>query len=92
MRRVAIIRSIENGVPMARNARDGLLTLNDRYGRIVARARTVGPFTTLIGDLPLDGRGGNTPYDKIGDIFGWICLVLGVGLVGAAFFKRKEAA
>ncbi|HTW34059.1 MAG TPA: hypothetical protein VMD53_05520 [Rhizomicrobium sp.] len=89
--RVAIIRSIENGVPMARSARDGLLTLNDRYGRIVARARTVGPFTTLIGDLPLDGRGGNTLYDKIGDIFGWFCAALGIGLVALSFVKRKEA-
>src|SRR5271154_4447886 len=90
--RVAVLRSVENGVPMARNARDGLLTLNDRYGRLVAKTRTIGPFQTLVGDLPLDGRGGDTVYDKIGDIFGWICLVLGVGLVGATFFKRKEAA
>jgi apolipoprotein N-acyltransferase len=90
--RVAIIRSIENGVPMARTARDGLLTLNDRYGRIVARARSVGPFTTLVGDLPLDGRGGNTLYDKIGDVFGWFCAVLGIGLVGLAFVRTKTAA
>jgi len=89
--RVAILRSVENGVPMARSARDGLLTLNDRYGRIVARARTVGPFTTLIGDLPLDGRGGNTFYDKIGDVFGWLCAVLGIGLVALALVKRREA-
>jgi apolipoprotein N-acyltransferase len=88
--RVAIIRSVENGVPMARNARDGLLTLNDRYGRIVARARTVGPFTTLIGDLPLDGRGGNTLYDRIGDVFGWLCAVLGIGLVALAVVKTRS--
>jgi apolipoprotein N-acyltransferase len=89
--RMAVFRSVENGVPMARDARDGLLTLNDRYGRIVAKARTVGPFTTLIGDLPLDGRGGDTLYDKIGDIFGWFCAALGIGLVALSFAKRKEA-
>jgi apolipoprotein N-acyltransferase len=88
--RVAIFRSVENGVPMARSARDGLLTLNDRYGRIVARARTVGAFTTLVGELPLDGRGGDTLYDWIGDAFGWVCLVLGVGLVGASIVGKKE--
>ena len=49
--RVAVLRSVENGVPMARNARDGLLTLNDRYGRIVAAARTQDGFRTLIGNL-----------------------------------------
>ena len=88
--RAGIFRSVENGVPMARSARDGLLTLNDRYGRLVARARTVGGFTTLVGDLPLDGRGGDTLYDKIGDVFGWLCLALGIGLVGMALAKGKQ--
>jgi apolipoprotein N-acyltransferase len=86
------MRSVENGEPMARNARDGLLTLNDRYGRIVARAKTTGPFQTLIGDLPLDGRGGNTIYDRIGDVFGWLCLVLGIAATVLAVFKTKKAA
>jgi apolipoprotein N-acyltransferase len=90
--RVSLMRSVENGEPMARNARDGLLTLNDRYGRIVARAKTTGPFQTLIGDLPLDGRGGNTIYDRIGDVFGWLCLVLGIAATVLAVFKTKKAA
>ncbi len=89
--RVAILRSVENGVPMARSARDGLLTLNDRYGRVVAEARTVGGFTTLIGDLPLDGRGGQTLYDRIGDVFGWVCVLMGAGLVGLAFWRGRRA-
>jgi len=88
--RVAIFRSVENGVPMARNARDGLLTLNDRYGRVVARARSVGGFTVLLGDLPIDGRGGDTLYDKIGDLFGWGCLVLSVALVGMSLVRHKD--
>ncbi|HWY16048.1 MAG TPA: hypothetical protein VNX86_13000 [Rhizomicrobium sp.] len=90
--RVAVLRSVENGVPMARTARDGLLILNDRYGRIVAAARTRGGFRTLIGDLPLGGPGGNTLYDRIGDLFGWICIALSIGLVGWSFVKRKGAA
>jgi len=90
--RVSLMRSVENGMPMARNARDGLLTLNDRYGRIVARAKTTGPFQTLIGDLPLDGRGGDTIYDRIGDVFGWLCLVLGIAATVLSFFKTKRAA
>jgi apolipoprotein N-acyltransferase len=79
--RVAVLRSVENGVPMARSARNGLLTLNDRYGRLVARTKTLGGFTVLIGDLPLQGRGGDTVYDRIGDVFGWLCAVSGLGLV-----------
>jgi apolipoprotein N-acyltransferase len=66
---------------MARSAGRGLLTLNDRYGRIVTATRTSGSFMTLVGNLPLDGRGGSTLYDRIGDAFGWLCLALGGGLV-----------
>jgi apolipoprotein N-acyltransferase len=90
--RVAVLRSVENGVPMARTARDGLLTLNDRYGRLVAATRSSGEFRTLVGDLPLDGRGGNTFYDRIGDVFGWLCMALGAGLVGWSFAPRNKAA
>jgi apolipoprotein N-acyltransferase len=86
--RVAVLRSVENGVPMARSARDGLLTLNDRYGRLVAVTKTGGGFKTLTGDLPLDGHGGNTLYDRIGDVFGWLCLGIGVALAGLAFVRR----
>jgi apolipoprotein N-acyltransferase len=82
--RNAVLRSVENGVPMARTAGRGLLMLSDRYGRIVTQTRTSAAFTTLIGDLPLDGRGGSTLYDRIGDAFGWLCLLLGGGLVVAA--------
>jgi apolipoprotein N-acyltransferase len=91
--RAAILRSIESGVPMARAARNGLLTLNDRYGRVVAMQVTGGPdFNVLTGDLPLDGRGGGTLYDRIGDIFGWLCLAIGLGLTGLALLQRKRAA
>jgi apolipoprotein N-acyltransferase len=85
--RNALLRSVENGVPMARSALRGLLTLNDRYGRIVAKTPTSGEFTTLIGDLPIDAFAGATLYDRIGDTFGWLCLTLGAGLFGVAFRK-----
>lgn len=89
----ALLRTVENGVPMARSARNGLLTLNDRYGRVVTMKVTgSAPFDMLIGDLPLAGRAGETVYDKIGDAFGWLCLLLGVGLVGFGLAQGKRAA
>jgi apolipoprotein N-acyltransferase len=90
--RVAVLRSVENGVPMARSARDGLLTLNDRYGRLIAVTRTGDGFRTVTGDLPLDGRGGATLYDKIGDVFGWLCLAVGIELSGIALLKGRAHA
>jgi apolipoprotein N-acyltransferase len=88
--RDAVLRSVENGVPMARSAGHGLLTLSDRYGHIVAETRTNGEFTTLIGDLRLEALGGTTLYDRIGDAFGWLCLLLGMGLVGASLLKALD--
>jgi apolipoprotein N-acyltransferase len=90
--RIAILRSVENGVPMARSARDGLLTLNDRYGRVIARAKSMAGFTILSGDLPLEERGGNTFYDVIGDVFGWLCLVLSIGAVAWSLVRARESA
>lgn len=89
--RDAVLRSVENGVPMARSARDGLLTLNDRFGRVVAETPTVAGFTTLVGELPLAGRGGATLYDRVGDLFGWLCLALGLGLVGVSLRRCARA-
>ena len=88
--RVAILRSVENGVPMARTARDGLLTLNDRYGRLVAEKPTGGGFMTLIGILPLAEPGGDTLYDRIGDAFGWLCVAIGFGLLAVAELMRRR--
>jgi apolipoprotein N-acyltransferase len=82
--RDAMLRSVEDGVPMARSAGRGLLTLSDRYGRVIAKERTTAAFTTLVGELPLSGRGGATLYDRIGDVFGWLCLTLGAVVVGAS--------
>jgi apolipoprotein N-acyltransferase len=90
--RDAVLRSVENGVPMARSAGRGLLTLSDRYGRVVSGTRTSGAFTTLVGDLPLDGRGGSTLYDRIGDAFGWLCLALGAGLVAGSIWPVRRRA
>jgi apolipoprotein N-acyltransferase len=87
----ALLRAVENGVPMARSARNGLLTLNDKYGRVTALKVTgSAPFDVLIGDLPLSGRGGETIYDKIGDAFGWLCLAVGLGFVALGFMRRRS--
>lgn len=90
--RIAILHAVENGVPMARAARDGLLTLTDRYGRLIAITKTTDSFKTLIGELPLSGRGGDTLYDRIGDLFPWLCTAIGMGLTGFAFFKSARHA
>jgi len=87
--RVAILRSIENGVPMARAARDGWLSLNDGYGRVAGRVEVRQGFATLVGEAALGSR---TPtfYNRIGDLFGWLCVALGAALMGWARISRRR--
>lgn len=89
--RLAILRGVENGFAVARSANDGLLTLSDAYGRVLAtRASTSGGMTLLQGDLP---RGpGQTLYARIGDSFAWICLAMSVLLITVAFFAKPDYA
>ena len=44
------------------------------------------------GALPLDGRGGYTLYDRIGDLFGWLCVGLGIGILGLSYMRRRVTA
>ncbi|HEY4124318.1 MAG TPA: nitrilase-related carbon-nitrogen hydrolase [Rhizomicrobium sp.] len=89
--RVAIMRGIENGVSIARTAREGLLTLSDPYGRIINRRSSMGDATmTLVGEMPVGEGAGHTFYSRIGDVFAWAAMVLGAGLLGLAFARRKQ--
>ncbi|GAA1604929.1 MULTISPECIES: nitrilase-related carbon-nitrogen hydrolase [Kribbella] len=84
--RMAILRGIENGVPIARDGSKGRLTLTDAYGRVVAE--TTAPAdapATLIGEL----RPGidRTVYTAWGDWFAWLCGL--VVLAGVVLLSRR---
>lgn len=83
--RMAIMRGVEGGFAVARSARDGLLTLSDDRGRVLAEASAVrvdGP-ASLAAELPL--RATRTAYRLWGDALGPVCLLLALAL--AAFAK-----
>jgi apolipoprotein N-acyltransferase len=86
--RLAILRGVENGFALARAANDGLLTLTDAYGRVVAlKPSAGGGMVTLVGDLP---RGpGRTLYQTIGDSFAWACVAGTLLLLGLLRLRRK---
>ncbi|MEU4391536.1 nitrilase-related carbon-nitrogen hydrolase [Kribbella sp. NPDC023855] len=79
--RHALLRGIENGIPIARNGSQGLLTLSDPYGRVTSQvAAATGDTAVLLGNI----RPGidSTLYTKWGDWFGWLScglVVLGLG-------------
>jgi apolipoprotein N-acyltransferase len=86
--RHALLRGIENGIPIARNGSQGLLTLSDSYGRVTSQvAAPSGADVTLVGELhPGIHR---TLYTRWGDWFAWLsCLLTLIGL-GALRLGRR---
>ena len=88
--RLAIMRGVEDGFALARAAKDGLLTLSDAEGRVVAVKRSAPHgMVTLAGRL---ARGpGDTLYLHIGDVFAWFCIAASVVLFALAFATRPQA-
>ncbi len=83
--RMALVRGVENGFAVARSASQGLMTLSDAHGRIVAERRTMHAPAMLVGDLPA-GRGG-TVYSRIGDVFAQVTVA--AWLVLLALLARR---
>lgn len=70
----AVLRTVENRVPMVRAANTGITCFIDRFGRIAKRESSLGhgfsnaPVTASAADMPL------TPYTRTGDwLFGLPC-------------------
>jgi apolipoprotein N-acyltransferase len=73
--RMAVVRGVESGFSIVRAAKQGLLTISDDRGRVLAERRSsAASFATLLADVPviLD----STPYLVLGDWVGWISLAL----------------
>jgi apolipoprotein N-acyltransferase len=88
---VTALRGIEGGYTVARAARHGLSFISDPYGRIVAERRSGAATGTLIARAPAVLT---TPtlYARVGDLFGWTCVVAWLGLVLAMRRRRYRRA
>jgi apolipoprotein N-acyltransferase len=73
--RMAILRGVEGGFSIARAPKQGILSLTDDRGRVLAEQDTnSAPFVTLLGSIPV--RHDRTLYDRFGNWFAWLCIVL----------------
>src|SRR5215475_8259127 len=71
--RMAILRTVENGFALARSARNGLLTLSDSRGRILAQTATVPDrFVSVTRKVNISRE--ETFYTRTGDWFAWLCV------------------
>ena len=78
--RMAVLRAVENGFALARSARNGLLTLSDNRGRILAEAATVPDrFVSISGKLNVSRE--ETFYTRADDWFAWLCVAVFVSLL-----------
>lgn len=87
--RMAILRGVEDGFTIVRSAKEGRLTVSDSRGRVLAEENNeTGGFHTLFAAAP--ELHVNTLYDRWGNWFAWLNIVLAVALLAAGF--RKKAA
>ncbi len=79
--RTTLVRGVENGYGVVRSARESWLTVSDAHGRVLAETTSAPmPGNSLLAELPVGPRV-PTLYTRIGDLFGWLCVALGVVLV-----------
>jgi apolipoprotein N-acyltransferase len=77
--RMAIMRGVENGFAIVRAADEGLLTVSDAEGRLIAQKRAASTgMTVLIATVPLGP--GPTLYTRVGDTFAWCVIILSLGI------------
>lgn len=87
--RMAAMRAVESGFAMARAARQGLLTVRDDRGRVIASARSdSAPMTSLAARLKV--RHDATVYARWGDWFGWLCVIAAVAVLGRLAALRTD--
>jgi apolipoprotein N-acyltransferase len=87
--RMAMMRAVENGFALARSARNGLLTLSDNRGRILAETATVPDrFMSITGKINVSRE--ETFYARTGDWFAWLCIAAFVSLLAFQLLSRGE--
>jgi apolipoprotein N-acyltransferase len=89
--RMAVMRAVETGFALARSARNGLLTLSDNRGRIIAEATTLsGRFVSVTGKVNVAPE--ETFYARTGDWFAWFCVAAFVFLLASRLLTRSRIA
>jgi len=86
------LRGVENGYAVVRSSRDGLLSVSDPYGRMLAVADSSAyPGTSLFAEVNVGPRV-STIYTRIGDVLGWLCVAGALAMIVGAGVRRRRVA
>src|SRR5271166_690650 len=73
--RMAILRGVESGFSIARAPKEGILSVSDNRGRVLAeRSTDTAPFAALVATVPVQHE--PTLYDRFGNWLGWLNLAV----------------
>ncbi len=87
--RMAMMRSVEGGFALVRNARQGRLTISDWRGKVLYEANNEnGSYTILTGKISVAPH--PTLYARAGDWFGTINLFAALGFIIFLFAGKKS--
>jgi apolipoprotein N-acyltransferase len=85
------MRGVENGYMVVRSSREGLLSITDAYGRVLASNRSARlPGTTLFATVDVAPQL-TTIYTRIGDSLGWACVLAAIAWLLAAHWHVRRA-
>jgi apolipoprotein N-acyltransferase len=86
--RMAILRGVESGFTIVRAPKQGILTVTDDTGRVLAERITgSGPFTSLVVAAPVQHSA--TAYARFGDWFAWLNVAIALCLIVYAAVMPK---
>jgi apolipoprotein N-acyltransferase len=81
--RMAILRGVESGFSIVRAPKEGILSVSDNRGRVLAeRSSDSSPFANLVASVPVQHE--ITVYDRLGNWFGWLNVAFLVLLVATS--------
>jgi apolipoprotein N-acyltransferase len=81
--RMAILRGVESGFSIVRAPKEGILSVSDNRGRVLAeRSSDSSPFANLVASVPVQHE--STVYDRLGNWFGWLNVAFLVLLVATS--------
>jgi apolipoprotein N-acyltransferase len=88
---MAILRGVESGFTIVRASKQGVMTVTDDTGRVLAQRRTgAESFTSFIAAAPVHHS--STIYARFGDWFAWLNIATALCLiVNAAVGGRMQS-